>query len=100
MILLVGLIVQLNSERAYWFYSTDWWSSDIGDMLGVAAFYGAAAAVALWALGRVTLRGLHQVVLMGAVFGWTVEGVIVYVLHEAGISRKVARLKPVGVIKG
>ena len=81
---LVGLIVQLNSERAYWFYSTDWWTRNLGEMLGVAAFYGAAAAAALWALGRVSFRGLHQVVLMGAVFAWTVEGVIVYVLHEAG----------------
>ena len=25
---------------------------------------------------------------------------VVHVLHEAGISRKVARLRPVGVIKG
>lgn len=83
-VLLVGLIVQLNSERAYWFYSTSWWTTDAGEMLGTAAFYAAAASAALWLLGRVTFRGAHQVVLAGALFAWTVEGVIVYVLHEAG----------------
>jgi hypothetical protein len=84
MLFVVGFIVQLNSERAYWFFSPEWFTSSLGETLGVAAFYGFAVAGALWALGRVPGRGLHQVVLAGVIFGWTVEGVIVYVLHEAG----------------
>ena len=84
MVFVVGFIVQLNSERAYWFYSPDWFTTQIGETLGVAAFYGFAAAAALWILGRIPYRGTHQLILAGALFAWTVEGVIVYVLHEAG----------------
>ena len=84
LMLLVGLIVQLNSERAYWFYSVDWFTSDLDEMLGTAAFYGMAAAVGLWTLAKVPFRGWYQVVLAGTIFAWTVEGVIVQVLHEAG----------------
>ena len=85
LILLVGFIVQLNSERAYWFHTPEWFGSRVGETLGTAAYYGLAVAGALWALGRVPWRGVHQVVLMSAVFAWTVEGVIVYVVHEAGL---------------
>lgn len=83
-VVLIGFIVQLNSERAYWDYSLSWFGPNLPEMLGTAAFYGFAAASALWMLGRVSFRGIHQVVLMGALFAMTVEGVIVAVLHEGG----------------
>ncbi|MDJ0962236.1 MAG: hypothetical protein QNJ88_16405, partial [Acidimicrobiia bacterium] len=66
MVFVVGFIVQLNSERAYWFYSPDWFTTQIGETLGVAAFYGFAAAAALWILGRIPYRGTHQLILAGA----------------------------------
>ena len=81
----VGFIVSMNSERAYWFYSPSWFGSRFGETAGVAVFYGFAVAGALWALGKIPFRGIHQLVLAGAVFAWTVEGVIVYVLHEGGL---------------
>lgn len=83
-LLLAGFVVQLNSERAYWFYSPDWFTTRLGEMVGISMFYAFAAAGAMWMLGRLPYGGVHQVVLAGALFGWTVEGVIVYVLHEAG----------------
>lgn len=81
---LVGFIVELNSERAYWFHSPEWFWGRIGETLGVSLFYGFAAGLALWVLARTSYRGVHQVVLAGAVFAWTVEGVITPVIHEAG----------------
>lgn len=80
----VGFILHLSSERAYWFYSPAWFGTRIQDTLITSAFYAFAASLAMWALARISLRGWHQVVLAGAVFAWTVEGVVVYVLHEAG----------------
>jgi hypothetical protein len=80
----IGFILQLNSERAYWFYSPEWFTSHIADTLVLAGFYGFAAGLAIWALGRTAYRGWHQVVLAGAVFAWTIEGAVVHVLHEAG----------------
>ena len=82
--LIVGFILQLASERAYWFYSPRWFGADLSETIVLSLFYGFAAGGALWALAKVPFRGLHQVVLAGAVMAWTVEGVIVYVLHEAG----------------
>ena len=80
----VGFLLHLSSERAYWFFSPAWFGPRLPDTLFTAAFYGFAAGLAIWALGRVPYRGWHQVVLAGAVFAWTVEGVVVHVLHEAG----------------
>ncbi len=80
----VGFILQLNSERSYWMYSPAWFGSRIQETLILSAFYAFAAGLAIWALARIPFRGWHQVLLAGAVFAWTVEGVVVHVLHEAG----------------
>ena len=79
-----GSILHLSSVRTYWLYSPAWFGSRIQETLILAAFYAFAAGLAMWALARIPYRGWHQVVLAGAVFAWTVEGVVVHVLHEAG----------------
>ncbi len=80
----VGFILHLSSERTYWNYSPAWFGSRIQETVILSAFYAFAAGLAVWALARIPYRGWHQVVLAGAVFAWTVEGVVVQVLHEAG----------------
>ena len=80
----VGFILHLSSERTYWLYSPAWFGSRIQETLILSAFYAFAAGLAMWALARIPYRGWHQVVLASAVFAWTVEGVVVHVLHEAG----------------
>lgn len=77
-------MVHLNSERIYWFHSPEWFGPAFPETVVISLFYGAALGLAIWGLGRVAFQGLPQVILAGAVFGWTVEGVLVYVLHEAG----------------
>lgn len=84
-VLVVGCIVQLSSERAYWFYSTEWFTTRAWDTALTSLVYAFAVAVPLLILAAVPFSGAHQIVLAGAVFGWTVEGVIVRVLHEGGL---------------
>lgn len=84
MLAVTGFVLQLGSERAYWFYSPAWFGPRLGETLVIAVVYALAAALPLWLLGRVAFRGWCHIVLAGAVFAWTVEGVVVSVLHEAG----------------
>lgn len=84
LVAVVGFILHLNSERGYWLYSPAWFGPRVQETLILSAFYAFAAGLAIWALTRIPFRGWHHVVLAGAVFAWTVEGVVVHVLHEAG----------------
>lgn len=83
-ILVVGFIVQLSSERAYWMYSTEWFTIRVGDMVMTSLVYAFALTLPILILASIPFSGPHQIVLAGALFGWTVEGVVVQVLHEGG----------------
>lgn len=70
----------MASERLYWY-----WGGIDPDSVGVlGAFYAVATAVAFGALATVGSSGWRTVVIGGAFFALTVEGVITPVMYEDG----------------
>lgn len=76
-----GYIWMFYSERVFWSF---WRASDgIADSLATWLVYAVAALAALIAIRRFRVRSLAAVVLVGAGFGWLVEGVFAMTLFGA-----------------
>lgn len=84
-VLAVSFVVQLASERAYWMYTVHWYTTHALSTIEVTIVYAFAISATLWLLTQARWRGIHQIVLAGAVFGWLVEGIITPVLYEGGV---------------
>lgn len=78
--LLVALIAALASERVYWY----WAGISVASMTELAVFYGVASAAALFVMALIPVRTMKQMVLIGALFGLIVEGVLTPVTYEDG----------------
>ena len=76
-----GYIWLFYSERMFWSF---WRASDgIAEFLATWVVYAVAALASLIAIRRFRVRGLAAVVLIGAGFGWLVEGVFAMTLFGA-----------------
>lgn len=79
-VLASSLVMVLASERLYWYLDGITWSG----FVQVAIFYAVPTAVALWAAGSGPSATVHQMVLVGALYAFTVEGVLTTVVYQDG----------------
>jgi hypothetical protein len=76
-----GYIWLFYSERVFWSF---WRAEDgVAALLATWAVYSVAAHAALIAIWRFHVRGLAAVLLIGAFFGWLIEGVFAMTLFGA-----------------
>lgn len=78
-VFVVALIAVVGSERMYWY-----WSTGVLEHLEGGVFYGVAAAVGLWAIGRFAVSGWWSLWLATPLFALIVEGVITPVVYSGG----------------
>ncbi len=75
-----SLVLVSASERLYWYLD----GVSLAAFAEVAVFYIIPTVATLWVFGSGPSANLHQVVLVGAVYGFMVEGVLTAVVYEDG----------------
>ncbi len=77
-IFLTTAILVFFSEKVFWYVQGF-------AILELLLFYAAPTAACLWAIDAFRVRDLYGMVLIGALFGFLVEGVLTPVIYEAGL---------------
>jgi hypothetical protein len=77
-VLLTTAVLVFFSEKVFWYIQ----GYAIGELL---LFYALPTSICLWALDHFRVHDLSGLILVGALFGFLVEGVLTPVIYESGL---------------